>query len=79
MKESIDLLYEDTRQCLLISERLDQNLSEINRSNIKLMITELIKTIQTDLLILLEFLGDLNNSPECDWDKIIEEFKGKEE
>jgi hypothetical protein len=74
VNEQLNLLYEDMRQLLINSNRIDEIISHLGNEKIRQAISEMIKTTQADLLLMLELLGDLSNSFECDWDEIIERY-----
>lgn len=74
MEEQLNLIYEDIRQLLINSNRVDEIICLLENEKVKQAISEMLKTAQADLLLMLELLGDLSNSFDCDWDEIIDEY-----
>jgi len=59
--ENIKQLYEDSRQLLLSTEPLNERLTGIRNPQLKETIKEYLQTVQSDLLILTDFLFELFN------------------
>ncbi|NWF90967.1 MAG: hypothetical protein HXY50_16090 [Ignavibacteriaceae bacterium] len=77
MKELCDLLYEETRQLLINSNRIGEKIAQLENQKVKRTISEMVKTVQADLLILLELLGDISSSLECEWEEIIQRYENE--
>lgn len=71
MKEQLNNLYEQTRNYLLQSEATERSISEIKHSKLKQHLTETLKTVQADLLILNE---TVYNAMMCESESELEEF-----
>lgn len=69
MNELIQLVYEDSRQLLISTGRIEENIAEIQNLKVKYRLSEMIKTVQADLMILIEFLYEINN---VDFDSDLE-------
>jgi len=59
--ENIKQLYEDSRQLLLSTEPLNERLTGINIPRLKETLKDYLHTVQSDLLILTDFLFELFN------------------
>lgn len=59
--ENIKQLYEDSRQLLINTEPLNEKLTGINNPQLKETLKEYLHTVQSDLLILTDFLFELFN------------------
>jgi hypothetical protein len=69
MTELIQLVYEDSRQLLLSTTRIEENISEIKNLKVKYRLSEMIKTVQADLMISIEFIYEVM---QCDSETEIE-------
>lgn len=60
-QSQINLLYESSRQELVNSDSLIKEITSINHPQLKERLLEITRTIQADLLILVDYLFELSN------------------
>ncbi len=76
MKEQLNNIYEQTRNYLLQSEEIEQSISEIKHSKLRQHLTETLKTVQADLLILNE---TVYNAMMCEDESDLDYFLSSEQ
>lgn len=74
--EKLNNLYELTRNYLINSEAIERSISEIKNSKLSQHLTETLKTVQADLLILNE---TVYNAMSCEDETELNDFLSSEQ
>jgi HAMP domain-containing protein len=69
MNDQLSIIYEDNRLLLISTGRIEENISEIQNLRVKYRLSEMIKTVQADLMISIEFIYEVM---QCDTENEIE-------
>jgi hypothetical protein len=69
MKDLLSIVYEDCRQLILSTGRIEENISEIKNLKLKNKMLDMIKTVQADLMISIEFIYEVM---QCDTETDLE-------